>query len=136
MHLAPVSFALVLAAAPVAAQDMAAIEGCAKAGFGDAACDTDMLAEELGLLGINEVREFRSYGMESFAMLTALRYAASAIYFAAEGEGCVAEEERTAAVEIWSLWVQKPDDLPDAVAAKFETFDTVMNHVVQMEVGC
>ena len=48
----------------------------------------------------------------------------------------MAEEERTAAVEIWSLWVEKPDDLPDAVAAKFETFDTVMGHVVQMEVGC
>ena len=43
-------------------------------------CDAEDLAENLGLMGINEVRVFKDIGMESFAMLTAMRYAASAIF--------------------------------------------------------
>ena len=42
------------------------------------------VAAELGLLDPADVQMFRPYGMESFAILTALHYGASALYFAAE----------------------------------------------------
>ncbi|MSU88927.1 hypothetical protein GE300_04725 [Rhodobacteraceae bacterium 2CG4] len=130
-----------LAAAPVAAsvaaaQDLAVIGACSGVPLDAGACDADALAAELGLLGPADVQMFRPYGMESFAILTALHYGASALYFAAEGEGCTAEEERAAAVEIWSLWVDLPAGVPQAVAERFAVYDGVMDNIIQMEVGC
>ena len=136
MHAAPAYLALALAATPVAAQDMDLIEACAANRMAEGVCDRGQLAEDLGLLSAGSVRIFGDYGIESFAMLTSLRYAASALFFAEEGEGCFAEEERTAAVEIWSLWVAKPNDLPDAVAVKYDVYDEIMKGIVQMEVMC
>ncbi|MHA3980278.1 hypothetical protein ACW9UR_21625 [Halovulum sp. GXIMD14794] len=125
-----------VAAPAVAAQDFGVIEACATAPLGSEDCNADALAGELGLLGAGDVRMFRPHGMESFAILTALRYGASALYFASEGEGCTAEEERAAAVEIWSLWVDLPANVPQAVADRFAVYDGVMNNIIQMEVGC
>jgi len=130
-----------LAAAPVAApvaaaQDLEVLKACAVSTVGAPDCDADALSESLGLLGAGDVQMFRPFGMESFAILTALRYGASALFFASEGEGCTAEEERAAAVEIWSLWVDLPDDVPRAVADRFAVYDGVMDNIIQMEVGC
>ena len=128
--------ALALMTAPAMAQDYGVIEACSKAAIGSEACDRDDLADSLGLLGINDVRVFKSVGMESFAMLTAMRHGAAAMFFLSEDEGCIADEERTAAVEIWSLWVQLPDDAPGAIKDKYALFDGVMNGIIDMEVGC
>ena len=136
MHAAPACLALALAAAPAAAQDMEVIRFCGLGGFDNALCDTEVLAGELGLLSAGSVRVFHDLGMESFAMLTALRYAASAIYFNAEDEACVAEEERTAALEIWSIWVQKPERMPAEASALYDIYDGIMNGVADMEVSC
>jgi len=111
-------------------------ERCATAPIGSADCDNTELSEALGLLSARDMRIFGDAGMESFAMLTALRYAASAIYFASEGDGCIAEEERTAAIDIWSIWVRPPDDLPQAVRARYEVYSGVMDAIIDMEVGC
>lgn len=120
----------------VSAQDMAVFEACKVASIGSEACDAEALAQGLGLLSAGQMRIFRDAGMESFAMLTALRYAASAIAFEMDGDGCYAEEERTAAVEIWSLWVDLPEEAPQAIRARFEIYDGVMDQIVNMEVGC
>ena len=77
-----------------------------------------------------------SYGVEGFAMLTSLRYAASALFFIDEGEPCIAEEERTAATEIWLRWVEKPVGLPAPVAEDFDLYAALMNGIMEMEVIC
>ena len=136
MRVAPAYLGLALMTSPALAQDMDLIAGCADTGLDTPGCDAEDLAENLGLMGINEVRVFKDIGMESFAMLTAMRYAASAIFFQAEGEGCIAEEERAAAIEIWSLWVALPEDAPRAIAEKYEILDGVMTNIVQMEMEC
>ncbi|MEM8788316.1 MAG: hypothetical protein AAGE76_08635 [Pseudomonadota bacterium] len=128
--------ATALLAAPAAAQDMDMIETCGSGGLDAGGCDKEAFAEALGLLSAGQMRIFRDAGMESFAMLTALRYGASAVFFAMEDEGCYAEEERTAAVEIWSIWVSLPDDAPGAIARKFALYDGAMDAIVNMEVGC
>lgn len=125
-----------LLAVSAPAQEMSVFEACKAAPIGSEACDAEDLAESLGLLTAGQMRIFGDAGMESFAMLTALRYGASAIAFEQDGDGCFAEEERTAAVEIWSLWVELPDAAPDAIKARFEVFDGVMDGIVNMEVGC
>ena len=118
------------------AQDVDLFKACSTAAIGSPTCDASDLAESLGLLTAGQMRIFGDAGMESFAMLTALRYGASAIAFEQDGDGCFAEEERTAAVEIWSLWVELPEAAPKAIKARFEVFDGVMDQIVNMEVGC
>ncbi|MEO0386778.1 MAG: hypothetical protein AAF281_04495 [Pseudomonadota bacterium] len=129
-----------LAGSAAAAQervfDGTVIEVCAKADIGGPACDPAALAESLGLLSAGQVRPFAELGMESFAMLTALRYAASALFFLSEGEGCFAEEERTAAIDIWSIWVRLPGDAPGALAEEFAVYDGIMDKVVGLEMAC
>ncbi len=109
---------------------------CATAPLGSAECDSTELAEALGQLSARDMRIFGDAGMESFAMLTALRYGASAIYFAAEGDGCIAEEERAAAIDIWSVWVRPPEGLSQTVRAQYETYAGVIDAIIDMEVGC
>ncbi|MEM8871432.1 MAG: hypothetical protein AAGB10_22130 [Pseudomonadota bacterium] len=128
--------AAALMATPAPAADLEVFKACSVAPIGSETCDPDALAEGLGLLSAGDMRVFRDAGMESFAMLTALRYAASAIYFEAEGDGCYAEEERTAAVEIWSIWVQVPEGVPAAIKERYDVYAGVMDAVVNMEVGC
>ncbi len=125
-----------LLAGPAAAQDMAVFEACAQAPIGSKTCDAEDLAESLGLLTAGQMRIFGDAGMESFAMLTALRYAASALFSQAEGEGCYAEEERTAAIDIWSLWVRLPEAAPQVIKDRFAVYEGVMDGVIDMEVGC
>lgn len=128
-----------LAAAPAAAQsadEPDVLAACAVLPVGDKGCDDEALSTALGRLGADDVKVFASYGMESFAILTALRYGASALFFADEGEGCVAEEERAAAIDIWSIWVKLPPDVPKVVADRFAIYDGIMNRIVAMEVGC
>ena len=136
MKLAAAYLSAMLMTGPAVAQDSDILAACAAAAIGSPECDAEALSEALGVLSAGDVRVFASYGMESFAMLTALRYASSAIYFASEGEGCVAEEERTAAIEIWSIGVRLPDDAPEVVAERFAVFDGIMDNIVQMEVAC
>lgn len=121
---------------PAAAQTMDVLQACATAPIGSETCDAEDLAENLGLLTAGQMRIFGDAGMESFAMLTALRYAASAIFSQAESEGCYAEEERTAAIDIWSLWVSLPPDAPVAIQKQFAIYSGVMDGVINMEVGC
>ncbi|QHQ34621.1 hypothetical protein [Algicella marina] len=144
------AYFLCLLAAPAVAQDemnfadrgervldMAVLERCAGAEkIGVDGCDAADLAENLGLISGSEIRPFGKFGMESFAMLTSLRYAASSLFFLAEGEPCYAEEERGAAVEIWSLWVELPPDIPQVMAEKYAVFDGVMDKIVTLELGC
>ncbi len=120
----------------LAQQPLELFERCATAQIGSPECDATELAEALGELSARDMRIFGDAGMESFAMLTALRYGASAIYFAAEGDGCIAEEERTAAIDIWSIWVRPSDELPQAVRARYEIYSGVMDAIIDMEVGC
>ncbi|WP_157966393.1 hypothetical protein [Oceanibium sediminis] len=128
--------AAMLLAAPAGAQDLDVIGGCAAAPIGAPTCDGEALAENLGLLGAGDVKVFSSYGVESFALLTALRHGASAIFLAAEGEGCFAEEERTAALEIWSIWVSPPREAPRLVSERYAMFEDVMDNIVALEVTC
>lgn len=116
--------------------DMGVLERCAAAKIGAEGCAAGELAEHLGLITGGQVRPFGKLGMESFAMLTSLRYAASALFFMEEGEPCYAEEERAAAVEIWSLWVELPADVPQVMAEKFAVYDAVMDKIVTLELGC
>ncbi|MEM9428492.1 MAG: hypothetical protein AAGA32_03240 [Pseudomonadota bacterium] len=131
---------LLFLASPTSAQervlDMELVEQCATVEIGAAECPALDLAESLGLLSGTEMRPFGNAGMESFAMLTALRYAASALFFREEGDGCVAEEERTAAIEIWSLWVRLPDDAPGPIASRFGTYDGIMSQIVELDLAC
>ncbi len=129
-------FSVVALAGPVEAQDMSVFKGCQATPIGAEGCDGAALAESLGLLTAGQMRIFGDAGMESFAMLTALRYAASAIFSQAEGEGCYAEEERTAAIDIWSLWVSLPQDAPVVIQKQFAIYSGVMDGVINMEVGC
>ena len=119
-----------------AQQPLELFERCASAPVGSAECDSTELADALGQLSAADMRIFGDAGMESFAMLTALRYGASAIYFAAEGDGCIAEEERTAAIDIWSIWVRPPETLPDSVRNRYQIYAGVMDAIIDMEVGC
>ncbi len=128
-----------LMASGAEAQDVAdfdVIKGCATAPIGSEGCDGDKLAESLGFLDWNDMREFRYVGMESYAVLTALRYGASAIDFMAYDEPCAAEENRYAAVEIWDLWVKLPEDAPDVAREQFEIYDAVIENIRDMEIRC
>ncbi len=116
--------------------DMAVLEICAAGEIDAGGCEASALAENLGLITGRQMRPFGKLGMESFAMLTSLRYAASALFFMEEGEPCYAEEERGAAVEIWSLWVELPEGAPQVMAEKFAVFDGVMDKIVTLELGC
>lgn len=116
--------------------DMDVIKGCSTAPIGSEGCDADKLAESLGFLGWNDMREFGYLGMESFAMLTALRYGASAIAFNAYDDPCAAEEERYAAVEIWDLWVKLPEDAPQNMKDRFAVFEGVIENIREMETEC
>ena len=136
MHRATGPLALALMATPAMATDWEVFKACGLAPSGSPTCEPEALADGLGLLSSGDMRAFGDVGMESFAMLTALRYAAAAIYFASEDEGCYAEEERTAAVEIWSIWVDLPEEAPEAIKARYEIYAGVMEAVVDMEVGC
>ncbi len=146
IQIAPICVAAALATTPVLAQefvaegervlDEALIAACATAKIGAPECEMTALAESLGLLTAGDVRVFGDIGMESFAMLTALRYAASAMFFLSEGDGCYAEEERAAAIEIWSLWVSLPNDAPKIIAEKFALYEGIMDKVVALELSC
>lgn len=136
MQVSAAYLSALLSVGPAVAQDMDVLRSCAAAPVGAPGCDGKAMSENLGLLSAGDVKVFASYGMESFAMLTALRYAASAVFFRDLGEGCVAEEERTAAIEIWSIWVRLPEDVPDVVAERFTVYDGIMDNIVRMEVAC
>ena len=116
--------------------DMDVIEACSTAPIGSEGCDADKLAESLGFLAGSDVRDFGFAGMESFAMLTALRYGAAAIDYASIEEPCAAVEEQYAAVEIWDLWVKLPEDAPDTVKERFEMFNGVIENIRDMEIEC
>ena len=109
---------------------------CLDNGIGGGACPTEKLAKNLGLLDSEDVRPLSAYGIESFAVLTSLRYAASALFFLDEGEPCIADEERTAALEIWSRWVTKPDDLPSGLSSTFDVYAELMDGIGKIEVVC
>ena len=135
--------AAVLAGGVAAAQvpadggaDMALIAACAEAPIGGPDCDRGALAESLGLLQAGDVAPFRALGMESFAMLTALRYGASALWYADTGEGCYAEEERSAAISIWREWVALPADAPAETKDMFAMYDRLIRAVATMEMPC
>ncbi len=136
------AYVAVLAAAPVLAQDVqtevdpTVFADCLDGGIGGVACPNAKLARNLGLLAAEDMFVFSDKGGEGFAMLTALRYAASALFFIDEGEPCIAEEERTAAVDIWYTWVKKPDDLLVAQAADFDVYAALMDGVAKLEVVC
>ncbi len=117
-------------------EDIDAVLASCKEGFASVSCDTDELARALGQITGGQVRPFGSIGMESYAMLTSLRYSAAAIAFANDEEPCAAEEERYAAVEIWSLWVELPEDAPKVIKDKFAVYDSVMDQIIDMELEC
>ena len=116
--------------------DMAIIQTCSTAPIGSALCDREKLSESLGLLAGSEVRDFGFAGMESFAMLTALRYSASAIAFLDYDDPCAAEENRYAAVDIWDLWVKLPEDAPDTVKERYEMYNGIIENIRNMEIDC
>lgn len=116
--------------------DMDIIKSCSTMPIGSESCDPDKLAESLGLLAGSDVRDFGFAGMESFALLTALRFGASAIAFRAYDEPCAAEEDRYAAVDIWDLWVKLPEDAPETVKTRFEMYEGVIENIREMEINC
>jgi len=116
--------------------DFDLIEACAEGELGEGACKIDDLALSLGVLDRGHVSVFGDIGVESFAMLTALRFAATSLAFMQDDDGCAAEEERYAAVEVWSLWVSLPNDAPDIIADKFDVYSGVMDKIVQLELQC
>ncbi len=136
MHLAPAYLAAMLLASPALSQDMSVIEACGTDPLGEGSCQVGDLAEALGLLDRGAVRVFGDVGVESYAMLTSLRYAASTLAFLDDGEPCIAEEERYAAVEIWSLWVALPDSAPEIIKEKFDVYEGVMDKIVNLELEC
>lgn len=125
-----------IAASASQAKDADIILACSKEPIGSGACVAEVLAEHLGLMSGGDVLDFRESRMESFAILTSMRLAASAIFFNLEDDGCVAEEERSQAVEIWELWVQlTPDATPSAVE-KYAVLNGVMRNVYDMKIEC
>ncbi|MHA3914726.1 hypothetical protein [Halovulum sp. GXIMD14793] len=121
---------------PSYAQTDDIVAACAAEPIGVGACDAEALAEKLGLMTAGDMIPFRDSRMESFAILTSLRLTSSAIFFNLEGDGCVAEEERIQAAEIWQLWVQLPQDALPEAAERFSQLNALMNNVFEMELVC
>ncbi|MEO1552026.1 MAG: hypothetical protein AAFR93_16640, partial [Pseudomonadota bacterium] len=77
--------AILLCLAPLGAKaqvtepDFALIEACAVGELGKGVCKIDELALNLGVLDRGHVSVFGAIGVESFAMLTALRFAATSL---------------------------------------------------------
>lgn len=131
-----IAAALIAAAGASQAQDVDILLACSKSPIGAVPCDAEALADHLGLMSGGDVLDFRESRMESFAILTSLRLAASAIFFNLEDDGCVAEEERSQAVQIWELWVQLPPDATPAAVEKYAVLNGLMRNVYDMEIEC
>ena len=125
-----------IAAGPVLAQDDSLLLACSETAIGSNECNAEELAAYLGKMTGGDILDFRESRMESFAILTALRLSASAIFFKLDDDGCTAEEERSQAAEIWQTWVQLPPDATPSAAEKFAVLNGLMNNIYEMEIEC
>ncbi|MDX8352321.1 hypothetical protein [Cognatiyoonia sp. IB215182] len=136
MRLRAAILALALTGGPAFAQDNDILDRCAQMGLGLPHCPTEDLQQALDRLSAGDFRQFRDLGMESYAMLTAMRHLAVALEWR-EGydDNCRPSYEVYQAGELWFEWVRLPQGVTEDETADFQRYALILDHLSAAYVG-